>query len=167
MIKRIKDHLEKRKDKKRRKEEKEDVLERLPGFVNSLMLLLRAGLVTDEAVSRLAGDGTDDSYFISGLYGIRKKMESTNSSFEREFRDFAGKSGIRELMRISGIITDNIDKGSSLAEKLDQEAEFMWHSMKKRTEEKGRLAESKMTFPIALMLISLIMVTAAPAFMTF
>ena len=94
-------------------------------------------------------------------------MKSVNSSFDVEFRDFARHSGVRELLRLSNIITDNVNKGTELIDKLEQESAFMWHMSKKQVEERGRVAESKMTFPMAVMLLALILVTSAPAFMTF
>ena len=74
---------------------------------------------------------------------------------------------MRELLRLSNIMADNINKGSELVNKLEQEANFMWHMNKKQVEERGRIAESKLTFPMALMLIALLVITAAPAFMLF
>ncbi len=94
-------------------------------------------------------------------------METANSDFAAEFRNFAGRSKVRELLRLANIITDNMDKGAALVEKLEQEANFMWHMSKKQVEERGRLAESKLSFPMALMLIALVMITAAPALLSF
>ncbi len=129
-------------------------------------MLLNAGMVLSQAVEKAAEDA-DASYFYDELLRIIDRVNSLNTSLTDEIREFARQSGIRELLRISNIITENIDKGSELVSKLEQESELMWHMSKKRTEEKGRLAESKMTFPMALMLLSLIMITAAPAFMIF
>ena len=41
--------------------------------------------------------------------------------------------------------------------------ELLWFSRKKRAAEKGRLAETKLTFPLMLLLLALVMVTTAPA----
>ena len=94
-------------------------------------------------------------------------MKSVNSAFDAEFRDFARRSGVRELLRLSNIITDNMNKGTELVSKLEQESALMWHMSKKQVEERGRIAESKMTFPMAVMLLALILVTSAPAFIVF
>ena len=66
-------------------------------------------------------------------------------------------------MRFSAILADNIDKGSALAEKLTQESDMLWNLRKKRAEEKGRLAETKLTFPMVLQLLVVILITVAPA----
>lgn len=75
----------------------------------------------------------------------------------------AKESGIRELMRVSNIINDNINKGVELTDKLQAESEILWLNRKKSCEEKGRLAETKMTLPLMLFLMVLIIITVAPA----
>ncbi len=39
----------------------------------------------------------------------------------------------------------------------------MWIGRKKKAEEKGKLAETKLTFPLMILLLVLIMITVAPA----
>ena len=73
------------------------------------------------------------------------------------------ESGIRELMRISNIINDNVNKGVELTDKLQAESELLWMNRKKSCEEKGRLAETKLTLPLMIFLMVLIMITVAPA----
>ena len=166
MIKAIRNYFTNRKETKLEKQRRDEIAMELPEFVNELVLLLNAGMVVTDAVSKIALENKS-GYFAKELADIAKRMKDTNSPFASEFREFARRSGSRELLRLSNIITDNMNKGSELVEKLEQEAGLMWHMSKKQVEEKGRLAESKLTFPMALMLISLILVTAAPAFMIF
>jgi tight adherence protein C len=75
----------------------------------------------------------------------------------------AARSGVRELTRFASIVSDNIDKGSALAEKLKSEGELVWKLRKKDAEEAGRLAETKMILPMTLTLLTLVMITMAPA----
>lgn len=63
----------------------------------------------------------------------------------RELREFARKSGIKELIRVANIICDNVSKGTGLTEKLQAESEILWMNRKKNCEERGRLAETKLT----------------------
>ena len=56
-------------------------------------------------------------------------------------------------------------KGVNLTEKLESESDILWTQRKKIAEEKGRIAETKLTFPLALLLLVLILITAAPAIM--
>ena len=52
-----------------------------------------------------------------------------------------------------------------MTEKLESESDILWTQRKKIAEEKGRIAETKLTFPLALLLLVLILITAAPAIM--
>ena len=88
-----------------------------------------------------------------------------NASFYKEMYDFARFSGVKELMRITNIMIDNINKGDDLSGKLRRENELLWFARKQQAEEKGRLAETKMTLPLMILLTVLIMVTIAPALM--
>ena len=99
----------------------------------------------------------------------REKQEYVEEDdWEKEFRDFSRSSehsgeGSRELMRISNIITDNISKGVELTDKLQSESETLWLSRKRSSEERGRLAETKLTMPLTVFLLVLVVVTVSPA----
>ena len=55
--------------------------------------------------------------------------------------------------------------GVYLSEKLKQENSLLWLARKQQSEEKGRLAETKLTLPLMILLLVLIMMTIAPAMM--
>ena len=90
-------------------------------------------------------------------------MKTANGSMYRELREFARKSGIKELIRVANIICDNVSKGTGLTEKLQAESEILWMNRKKNCEERGRLAETKLTLPLVIFLLVLIVITIAPA----
>ena len=151
-------------------EARESIIRELPDFINKLMLLLNAGLVMTSAFDRILENYADnrkgaESYFYSQLLQVSRSKRETNSSMICGLKEFAGRSGVRELTRIANIIADNLDKGSELAYKLQGESELLWHTKKKLAEEKGRLAETKLTFPLVILLLVLITVTIAPALM--
>ncbi|NLD19178.1 MAG: hypothetical protein GX663_02885 [Clostridiales bacterium] len=151
-----------------RKQEQESVIMQLPEFANKLVLLLNAGLVMNSAFEKaieesLRFESNDNDYFHRKLKEGYKTVKTTNGSLNREFRSFARQSGTKELMRISNIINDNVNKGVELTEKLQRESEALWLNRKKNCEEKGRLAETKLTLPLVIFLMVLIMITVAPA----
>ena len=154
------------------KREKAEVIRELPGFINKLCLLMDAGLVLSEAFTKITAayekrkeKGGEENYLYEQLLSIKKSMEETRSPMAGLLREFAVRSGVRELMRLSNILSDNIDKGTSLSDKLSLESDMLWHGRKKRAEEEGRAAETKMTLPLAMLLVSLILISAAPAFL--
>ncbi len=158
---------------KARRAQMDSVRRQLPEFVNRLVLLLGAGLVLSSAFERIVEESRDSEslrgdYFYERLNGIYGRIKETNGSLEKEFRAFARSSensgeGSRELMRISNIISDNISKGVELTEKLQSESEALWLSRKRNSEERGRLAETKLTMPLTVFLLVLVVVTVSPA----
>jgi|GEM_PF-403827 len=145
----------------------------LPDFINKIMLLLNAGLVVHTAFIKTIDDYFEnrkiglehESYFYNQLYEIKIRITETNSPLVPELRDFAKRSGVQEFVRFTNIVADNIGLGAALADKLSMESEMLWFSRKKKAVEKGRMAETKLIFPLMLLLLSLVMVTTAPALM--
>ena len=155
-------------DRKIRKA-REGMLRDFPEFVNKMLLLLNAGLVVSAAIERVAkdyeerADRSSPRQLYEELAGIRRRVEGANASLVTELNTMASRSGVREIMRFATIISDNVDKGSALAEKLKAEGELVWNMRRKNAEEAGRIAETKLVMPMTLTLMSLILVTIAPA----
>ncbi len=153
---------------KERRRNQASVIRQLPEFVNRLVLLLNAGLVLNSAFEKSIEESAgfrnnEKDYFYGKLRGIYILSKNTNSSLHREFRRFAKESGMKELVRISNIINDNVSKGVELTDKLQAESEMLWLNRRKSCEEKGRLAETKLTLPLVIFLMVLIGITVAPA----
>ena len=148
---------------------RESIIRELPEFINKLVLLINAGVILNTAFLKVV-EGCDErkireSYFYGRIAEIGHMVNEMNASFYKEIFEFARHSGVKELMRITNIMIDNINKGDDLSDKLRRENELLWFARKQQAEEKGRLAESKMTFPLMILLTVLIMVTIAPALM--
>ncbi len=147
---------------------REAIIEDVPEFIDKVVLLLNAGMVTEAALIKIAEDYerslevTGRRALYDGLSGTVTRIRATNSLLQRELSEFAVRSGVRELMRFSAIVEDNLNKGSSLVEKLEGEGALLWMGRKKRAEERARLAETKLSLPLMLLLTSLILVTTAP-----
>ena len=104
-------------------------------------------------------------YFYDQMREVCVSMKEANASAVSGIAAFAGRCGVREMMRIASIITDSAGKGAALAEKLGRESRMLWFMRKKRSEEKGRIAETKMTLPLMILLMVLILIAVAPAMM--
>nr|WP_315024266.1 hypothetical protein [uncultured Aminipila sp.] len=146
----------------------ESIEDELPDFLNKIVLLMNAGLVLSAAFEKIVKDYNyraymNKSYFYSQLTEINIKVAETNASMVEELKRLAERSKNREFMRISNVISDNIHKGTELVNILQGESSFLWFQRKKRAEEKGRIAETKLTMPLALQLLVLIIITLAPA----
>lgn len=157
--------------RKIREAQRQSILRRLPGFLNQLVLLMNAGLGIHRAVERtveeaMRFDAARTDYFYRRMNDICASIRNTNGSLAAELRAFARISGVPELMRVSSILYDNINRGSALNEKLELEADALWTARKLHSEEQGRLAETKMTLPLTVFLCVLIIITVTPALLT-
>lgn len=151
------------------KRARESIIRELPEFINKLVLLVNAGVILNTAFLKIVEDcdqkKKEDCYFYRRIAGIGKMVKETNASFHQELYLFAKHSGVKELMRITNIMLDNISRGDDLSDKLRRENELLWFARKQQAEEKGKLAETKLTMPLMILLTVLIMVTIAPALM--
>lgn len=148
---------------------RESIIRELPEFINKIVLLLNAGSVLNAAFMKAMDDyeksGGKGSYFYGQMEQINRSIQEANGSLHEELQAFAKRSRVKELMRVTNIITDNISKGADLSDKLKRENDLLWFSRKQNAEEKGRLAETKMTMPLVILLMVLILITIAPAMM--
>ncbi len=154
--------------RRQREAELYSITRQLPEFVNRLVLLLNAGLALNTAFERTIeeslkfGNG-DDDYFTIKIRELYIRVKQTNGSINREFRNFAKFAGNNDLMRISNIISDNISKGVELTHKLQHESEILRINRKRACEERGRIAETRLTLPLTIFLLVLIVITVSPA----
>ncbi len=156
---------------KKIKETRDSILRDFPDFINKLVLLLNAGLVVTAAFEKISYDYRNRfnkgkrKHLYEEFCAMEDNIKSANSGFLVELNEIAQRSGVRDVMRFNTIIIDNIDKGSALVDKLQSESQILWTGRIKMAEEKGRLAETKLTFPMVLQLLVLIIITIAPAAM--
>lgn len=153
--------------KRLKKESMISVEEELPDFLNKTVLLMNSGLVLSAAFERIVEDykkgEKKQSYFYGQLSEIVLKMKETNCSMISELKAFAERTGNRAFIRIANIMNENVHKGTALAETLESESSFLWFQRKKKAEEQGKIAETKLTVPLAMELVALIMITLMPA----
>lgn len=138
----------------------------LPAFNDQLLLLLNSGLVFADAFSRIAAGcravPPSDS-FRHLLLEVQTRAEADVRPVEKALAEASEKEGVREFSRITGVISDHDRLGTDLTAVLETESEMLWDMRKRTAEEKGRRAETELAFPLAILLIVLIAVTAGPA----
>ena len=157
---------EKNKEKKRIKRDEDDVARSLPSFNDQLLMLLNCGMIVNDSLVCIT-DGyrgrEKKGYFQKTMIEMRKQAADTGKTMVSVFCERANRLGIRELSRLAGIITDHQLRGNDITGKLESESEMLWTKRKQTAEEQGKLAETKLTFPLAILLVSLTIIVAAPA----
>ena len=133
----------------------------LPSFINQILLLLNSGMVLQEAMIYIAVnykklDRERQDTFILEYIRVYDDSMKTGESIIKGFYRLGRDSRVKELSRVAGIIADSSRRGVDLWDKLADEGEQLWR-------ERKRTALEKISFPLALLLIALILITAAPA----
>lgn len=144
----------------------EIILKSLPGFNDQLIMLLNCGLIFNDAFYTLTGSymqKKNKDYFTNLILEIGKNAHTSSKSLIYVLQEKSINLGNRWFSRMVSVIVENQKKGVNLCEKLSRDGELIWEERKKKAIEKGKLAESKMSFPLAILLIVLIIVTALPA----
>lgn len=148
--------------------EKAQIQSALPTFNHQLLLLMNTGMIFHDAFFRIVSTYAQEEKrdaFGNLLLEMKRELDDGGASIVSVMEQAARKIGVRDFSRLTNIIADNQYKGVNLSEKLQSESVRLWEERKKRAAEKGKAAETKMTFPLSLLLVVLILITGAPAMM--
>ena len=136
---------------------RKQILKALPRFTNQLLLMMNSGVILSDAFHKIC-------------YGYSMMQIEHQGELERSipilFSELAKKYSVKELMRISTVLRENEKRGSNIQEKLERESAFLWDIRKVIAREQGKLIDTKMTYPLGLLLVLLIIITMAPAMMS-
>ena len=153
--------------KKNARKYRDSVIADFPAVVDKLVLLLNSGLTVFSALMRISSDYADENKYRKSpaaveIAAIGERVQSTNSSVIEEWKKFATRMESGDILRFCTILEDNLNKGSELSTKLENESEELRDLRKKNIQKYIRSIDSKMMIPMMMMLFSLILVTVAP-----
>ncbi len=153
---------EKRMENRRRLLEAE-----LSNMIFRMILLLNAGLIAESAFAKITEQSAQDrNPLYRAFRDIKMSAEKKNTSFVNELYSFAKASGSPDLLRFAALAYEHAGSGAELAGKLEQERDRMWNTRITGAKAKIKEAETKLCFPLVLLLAALIIITAAPSFMS-
>ena len=149
-------------------EERKAIIRGLPRFCNQLFLMMNAGLILSDAFDTIAGSYSADSNrelssFEADLAGLREATCGHRISTAHVINEYAVRHDVKELIRISAILSENEKRGSDVIESLARESRYLWDERKVIARECGKAIDTKMSYPLGLLLILLIVITIAPA----
>ena len=147
---------------------RKSILRGLPRFCNQLFLMMNAGLILSDAFDTITGsygmyDGKDLSAFEKELAALGEATDGHRRSTAEVINEYAVKHDVKELIRIASILTENEKRGSDVIESLARESRYLWDERKTVARESGKMIDTKMAYPLGLLLILLIVITMAPA----
>ena len=156
------------KEDKTEAEERKAILRGLPRFCNQLYLMMNAGLILSDAFDTITGSylGRKEqslSSFERDLATLRDETCRHRISTAYVINEYAVKHDVKELIRIAAILRENEKRGSDVIESLARESRYLWDERKIIARESGKAIDTKMSYPLGLLLIVLIVITIAPA----
>ena len=152
----------------RKKQWEEGIRKALPAFLDQLLLLLNCGMIFHDAFYHIEAGYTSRSgkdAFCNLLKRIRKEADESGRMVVTVMKDLSRDVGVREYVRLVNILMDHQHRGVNLEEKLQAEGRLLWEGRKAEALQKGKEMETKMTFPLALLLFALIIIAGTPALM--
>ncbi len=156
------------KEDKTAAEERRAILRGLPRFCNQLFLMMNAGLILSDAFDTVTGSYNGRSEeglnsFERDLAGLREATCGHRISTAHVINEYAVKHDVKELIRIAAILSENEKRGSDVIESLERESRYLWDERKIVARENGKAIDTRMSYPLGLLLIVLIVITIAPA----
>jgi len=149
-------------------EARREIMRGLPRFCNQLFLMMNAGMILSDAFERICESymeyGKENmTVFERELTEICEENRDHRVSTASLINEYAAKHNVKELIRIATILTENERRGSDVIESLSRESKYLWDDRQIVARESGRMIDTKMSWPLALLLILLIVITVAPA----
>lgn len=147
-----------------------EIMKSLPRFCNQLFLMMNAGMILNDAFESICESyscfSSDElGYFEKELIEIRDANSDHRNSTAALISEYASQHNVKELVRIAAILTENEKRGSNVVENLSRESRYLWDERKIVARERGKMIDARMSWPLAMLLIMLIVITMAPALM--
>lgn len=147
------------------------IIRGLPRFCNQLLLTMNAGMILSDAFEKICSSyelipENKRTFFEQSMIDINQSNSGHRTSTAQLLSEYAQEYNVKEMMRIATILTENERRGSDVIESLERESAFLWESRKTRASERGKALDAKMAYPLGVLLLILIVITIAPAFLT-
>ena len=147
-----------------------------PLLINKLMLFMRAGISSRQAIRRIVKEYQDrkkkgqETAFrpayeeLSRMYYEMEHGVSEETAYER----FGNRCGLMEYRTLSTLLVQNLKKGSNqFLSALEKECRQAFDERKKRALIAGEEAGTKLLIPMVMMLILVLMIIMVPSFLVF
>lgn len=142
---------------------REQILLEFPEFVNKLMLLVNAGTTIPKAWEKIVLESTSKSPLYRELRICMAEIHSGKPEAVA-YEEFARRCKVKEIIKFVSVIVLNLRKGGSeIIPTLRAQSDECWEARKAAAKRLGEKASSKLLFPMAIMLLGIIIIVALPA----
>lgn len=144
---------------------KRKILIDLPSFLNTLSLLLGAGLSYSAAVQKIISEDQAKRPLYRELQATLSEIQS-GKPMSLAYEGFARRCRVPEVTRFVSTVLQNLSRGSSdLARVLCLLSQECWQKRKDIARKQGEEASSKLVFPMVMIFVAVSIIVLAPAIM--
>lgn len=136
-------------------------------FINQLSLLVGAGLTVTAAWEKIAVKNDEKHPLYRGVMKVQNSLDK-GISFNNALETFAMDYQTKEISRFVSVLIQNYIKGSeNIVMTLDQQANEALENRKREALIIGERANTKLLFPMMLILIAIFIMLSIPAMLMF
>lgn len=134
-----------------------------PDFVNTLILLVNAGMTIPKAWEKIVADSEKTTPLYTELNFCMSEI-SAGKPEAIAYDEFARRCKIKEVVKFVSVIILNLRKGGSdVVPALKAQSDECWEMRKATAKRLGEKASSKLMLPMAIMLLGIMLITVLPA----
>ncbi len=142
-----------------------------PQFVSKLSLLLEAGMTIGKAWEKIAIEYRDSKeekrYVYEEMLIIYYQMQEGLGEKDA-YELFGQRCSLREYLKLSSVITQNLKKGSEgLGELLEAEVRDAFESRKSLAKQRGEEAGTRLLGPMMILMVIVMVIVTVPGIITF
>jgi len=136
-------------------------------FINQLSLLVGAGLTVTGAWEKIAKKNDESHPLYRGVMKVQKSLDK-GVAFNHALETFAMDYQTKEISRFVSVLIQNYIKGNdNIVITLDQQANEALEGRKREAMIIGERANTKLLFPMMLILIAIFIMLSIPAMLMF
>lgn len=162
---------EKDEERKRRKRREDSLLSDYPDLAAKFLVLMGAGYTAGQAWKRQVADFEKDRE--KAGHPLCEEMEITLNQMQagtperRAYEEFGRRLGLSCYVKFAALLETSLStSGKSLRKLLEEEMEAAYRQRKELARKKGEEASTKLLLPMFLLLGVVMVIVAAPAFLT-
>jgi len=134
-----------------------------PDFLNTLTLLINAGMTVSNAWTTIVQDSNKETPLYVELKNVMTDIANGKSEIAA-YEEFAKRCRIPEVTKFISVITQNLKKGNAeLVEILKYQSKECWEMRKHAAKRIGEEASTKVLFPMMLMFFAVVLIVVTPA----
>lgn len=143
---------------------KKEILIELPEFMNSIILLMNAGLSFHTALEKTLMDRVEKRALYRELHQLMSEIKS-GKPMVQAYENLAQRCRVPEITRLVSAIIQNLNKGTDdFILNLKNFTHEAWAKRKEIARKQGEEAAAKLVFPMVMIFLAITMIVLAPAF---